>query len=341
MKPEVSERLFIEELFSKSCAKLDISCEVTSVEKLTGDASTRRYYRVFTKGDSSYVVCLDNPAPLGENKFVNVQKFLKNKNVRVPNIYDSKEKRGFLLEEDLGNITLLQRLSHVESIDEEYKIYKKIVDELIKIHSIPKNEVESSAYFSESFDLEKFNFELNFTLKYFLTLFMNVEDDKNKNFIYEEFQKIHARLVEKEMVLTHRDFHSRNVMVKNEELIIIDFQDARWGIPQYDLVSLLEDCYYELDITVKEKLKKYYYDALGKIVKDQCSYEEYCSLYDDMAIQRVFKAIGSFSYIYDKRSDVRYLKNIGFAMEKLKRIMLKNSKYDNLRKSIFKFYYDS
>jgi aminoglycoside/choline kinase family phosphotransferase len=170
---------------------------------------------------------------------------------------------------------------------------------------------------------------------------MNIQDETNERIVYDEFQKIHGRLIEKEMVLTHRDFHSRNIMVKNDELIIIDFQDARWGIPQYDLVSLLEDCYYELDSTVKENLKKYYYNALESVVKDQGSFEEFCSLYDDMAIQRVFKAIGSFAYIYNKRSDVRYLKYIGFAMEKLKRIMLKSPKYDILRKSIFKFYYDS
>ena len=70
-------------------------------------------------------------------------------------------------------------------------------------------------------------------------------------------------------------------------------------------------------------------------------FQKFNKLYDEMAIQRVFKAIGSFSYIYDKRKDIRYLKYIGFAMEKLKRIFLRNPEYNELRKLIFKHYYES
>jgi aminoglycoside/choline kinase family phosphotransferase len=45
-------------------------------------------------------------------------------------------------------------------------------------------------------------------------------------------------------VVVHRDFHSRNLMVvHNEELAVIDFQDAVIGPITYDPVSLLKDCY--------------------------------------------------------------------------------------------------
>ncbi len=340
MKPEQSEQLLIEELFLKSCGKLNISCKIENVEKLTGDASTRRYYRLFTDVET-YVVCLDNPTEIGNNSFVNVQKFLTNKGVRVPRIFDSKEKKGFILEEDLGNVTLLNYLATIESRENELSVYTKILDELLKVHSIDKNAINKNGSITETFDMEKFNFELNFTLKYFLKLFLEVDDETLEKKIYDEFQKIHHNLTQDNMVLTHRDFHSRNIMVKKDEFIVIDFQDARWGLPQYDLVSLLEDCYYELDDQTREELKVYYFERLKSIINDQSDFQKFSKLYDEMAIQRVFKAIGSFSYIYNKRKDIRYLKYIGFAMEKLKRIFLRNPEYNELRKLIYKHYYES
>ena len=141
------------------------------------------------------------------------------------------------------------------------------------------------------------------------------------------------------MVITHRDFHSRNIMVQGDQFIFIDFQDARWGIPQYDLVSLLEDCYYELDDKNRETLKRYYYDNLDPAIHGQKNFQEFLCLYEDMTIQRVFKAVGSFCYIYNWRKDERYLKYIGFAMEKIRKVMMDNPKYIDLKKKLFQHYY--
>ena len=60
-----------------------------------------------------------------------------------------------------------------------------------------------------------------------------------------------------------------------------------------------------------------------------------------MVLQRVFKAIGSFGYIYATRKDVRYIKYVGFAMEKIRKVMMKDPKYDDLRKVMFRNYYAS
>jgi aminoglycoside/choline kinase family phosphotransferase len=128
-------------------------------------------------------------------------------------------------------------------------------------------------------------------------------------------------------------------MVKNNKYIFIDFQDARWGIPQYDLVSLLEDCYYDIKEENRQKLKRYYFDNLDAAIHGQKSYEEFEVLYQDMTIQRVFKAVGSFCYIYNWRKDDRYLKYIGFAMEKIRRTMMDNPRYAELKTKLFQNYY--
>lgn len=342
MKPELSEQLFIEELFNHSVEELGLeNHEIVSIERLTGDASTRRYYRVFCR-DVSYVVCLDNPSnSIDENAFLRVQNFLNEKGIRVPKIIHTNISKGYILEEDLGDVTLLHHLATIESSEIEFELYKKVIDELITLHTLPKQEIEEANIFDLKFDFEKLNFEIEFTVKYFLGHFLGVEEEQTKNEIVELFKPICERLSSFPMVLTHRDFHSRNVMVMNNDLIMIDFQDARWGIPQYDLASLLDDCYYSLTRENQYKILEHYYDKVCPLIHKQGTFESFRDTYEEMALQRVFKAVGSFAYIYHNRKDERYLKYIGFAMEKIKVYMSKNKKYSALRKALFKIYYAS
>jgi len=341
MKPEQTERFFIEELFNKTQDKNILKEEkLEEVDKLTGDASTRRYYRIFTNRDS-YVVCLDNPfdEEIEKHPFMSVQQFLEQNHVRVPEIMDHNLSRGYLLEEDLGNETLLQKLSATTSTEEEFRVYQVIIDQLLELHRIPQSKVINPNLFKLKFDHQKFMDETLFTFKYFFNFFNKCQDEDLLKGLEAEFEPIMKRLAEQKMVITHRDFHSRNIMVKKGKYIFIDFQDARWGIPQYDLVSLLEDCYYDLKEENRQKLKRYYFDNLDPAIHGQKTYEEFESLYQDMLIQRVFKAVGSFCYIYNWRKDDRYLKYIGFAMEKIRKTMMDNSKYTNLQKLLFQNYY--
>lgn len=338
MKPEQAELLFINELVKKSIISKKVSSkDIKNIDRLTGDASTRKYYRVFDASNSSYVVCLDNPT-IEKYPFLEVQQFLESKNVRVPKIYDYDLAKGYLLEEDLGDCTLLKRLAEIKDIKIELEFYKKSIDIILSLHKIDKSELNHINLF---FDYEKLMDEINFSIKFFITEFLNVKETQVTSSLAQEFVDICKRLSNERMVFTHRDFHSRNLMVKDDELILIDFQDARLGIPQYDLVSLLEDCYYDLDVETRSELIDYYWENLDKKIHGQNSRKYFDQLYSDMAIQRVFKAIGSFSYIYKVREDHRYLKYIGFAMEKLRLIMAKDSRYASLKNKLFTIYYAS
>ncbi len=341
MKPEQAERFYIEELYNKTQEK-DIlkDQKLEEVDKLTGDASTRRYYRIFTVKES-YVVCLDNAFDdvMEKHPFLSVQQFLLENNIRVPQILDHNLSRGYSLQEDLGNETLLLKLSTLTSKKEEFDIYKKIVDQLLELHRIPKSLVNNPNLFQLKFDFQKYMDETKFTFKYFMNFFNKNLDESLINDLEALFAPVMLRLAEQKMVITHRDFHSRNIMVKNKNYVFIDFQDARWGIPQYDLVSLLEDCYYDIQDDNRTTLKRYYYDNLDPAIHGQKSFEHFLELYDDMLIQRVFKAVGSFCYIYNWRKDDRYLKYIGFAMEKIRRVMMDNPRYADLKQKLFQHYY--
>jgi aminoglycoside/choline kinase family phosphotransferase len=343
MKPEQAEQFLIEELFRQSKERgILINDEIVSIDRLTGDASTRRYYRLFLK-DTTLVACLDNPTLSADetNPFVSHQQFLKENGIRVPDILDINLSKGYILEEDLGDITYLSYLSKIKSDKEELKYYQIIIDQLLNLHKIPLDKIASSNISKLKFDYQKLMDEMEFTFKFFIKNFLQIQDEVFIENLRKEIQPICERLAKEKMVLTHRDFHSRNLMVKNNEFIFIDFQDARLGIPQYDLVSLLEDCYYDLKEENRIFLKKYYFENFLDLQRNQKNFQTFELHYNDMLFQRVFKAIGSFSYIYATRKDVRYLKYIGFAMEKLRKMMLHDHRFDHLRITLFEQYYVS
>src|SRR5690606_10574509 len=109
---EQSEIYLIEELCKQAMKDKKIENEtLNSVKKMTGDASTRRYFRVYSES-TNYVACL---ATAGEDSFAIMKNILEEAGVRVPKLYDVNISRGFFLEEDLGDVTFLKMLSGEKS----------------------------------------------------------------------------------------------------------------------------------------------------------------------------------------------------------------------------------
>lgn len=342
MKPEQSERILVEELFKKTISKNLLNDDVVeNIEKLTGDASTRKYYRIWTS-TTSYVACLDSPiADLSdEPSFLKLQRVLHAENVRVPLILDKDLGTGYILEEDLGDITFLKDIAQISSKEEEFQFYKKSIDLMVAIHNVDIAKYKDESFTKLAFDTEKLFAEMEFTKKYFLKMYLGLDVSTSAvEALYKRLYDMCYKLSNEPRVLVHRDYHSRNLMIKNGEQVVIDFQDARLGTPLYDLVSLLEDCYYQLDNSNKEKLIQYYFGTYFKKFDPSKSFEDFMYLYDMMTIQRVFKAIGSFAYIYADRKDLRYVKYIGYAFEKVRAIMLSHEDFAKERKILSSLYY--
>jgi aminoglycoside/choline kinase family phosphotransferase len=335
-----TDLLFVDSLFQESCDNLNKQNKSVKIDRVTGDASARRYYRVLTDDNNSYIACLNDPNGTLKT-FFEIQSVFKKEKIRVPHIYDFIEDKGYMLLEDLSDQTLLKKLSSVTSISSEYEIYESIVDTMIDIHNIDDKKYLDYSFTKMSFDMPKYFQEVEFTLKFFIGNFFSYNlNDKEKKTIMDQFELICKPLVQQGFVVTHRDFHSRNIMCKDNEHVVIDFKDARMGITQYDLVSLLEDCYYSLNLDNLNNLKRYYWENFIKKNKKQTSYDEFLVLYDYMTIQRTFKAIGSFTYIYNLRNDERYLKYIGYSFEKLRKVLMKYDELKPLRLLLAKLYYE-
>ena len=280
---------------------------------LAGDASTRRYFRVVTEKDS-WVLMDWEPFPDSEQfPFLSVQKYFSGHGVTVPKIFACDPKQGFFLLEDLGDLTLERKFWEFQNQENIIPYYQETLKQLIKIHSLSyenQNGKSCTAY-KDEFSVKRLMWEFNYTTDHLFKQYLKCDEgnpalaESHKN-----FQDICERLYQFPQVICHRDFHSRNVMIKHGKIHIIDFQDARLGPAVYDLVSLLCDSYVNLSPDSRDQLLNDYMDNFPHFDKQGMSRDQFAEAFSLQSIQRCLKACGSFASFSNLRKDQRYLRYI-------------------------------
>lgn len=288
------------------------------VYSLAGDASDRRYYRVVQE-NQSWVLMRWEPFNPKEYPFLSVlNHFAKNK-VHVPHVINMDPAQGLVLLEDLGDLTLERKFWESQNEDAALDFYKMAIDEIVKIHHPATLDKSDCTAFNIQFDTEKLLWEMNYGKENLLSgvLQFQFSEQANKE-LTGVFTDICSRLDKEPKRIAHRDYHSRNLMIKLDEMRVIDFQDARMGSVQYDLVSLLRDSYVNMTDGMASILIGDYLEKSKPYLPKDFSRDHFDEIYEIQTIQRCFKACGSFSSFMNLRDDRRYLKYIS---ETLKRVM--------------------
>ena len=285
-----------------------LSAQSPRVMPLTGDASDRRYFRVLRPDGGSIVLAL-NTAPFEFDKlpFVNVARLLARMPVPIPTVLGHADDLGVLALTDLGDVTLQAHLG-AASPEEHSALYRQAVT-LIATLQRRGAELASPEYlpYSVAFDVEKLTWELDFFIKHFLEAYRGVViPTAARGELRREFTVIIEALASEPRVLCHRDYHSRNLMLHQGELYIIDFQDARLGPDTYDLVSLLRDSYVDLPEQTVSELLAYFLALSGRNGEER----EFRQRFDVMALQRNLKALGTFGYQTTARRNPVYIQYI-------------------------------
>ncbi len=278
------------------------------VVPLTGDASDRRYFRVLLPDMASMVLSLHTtPFDFATLPFVNVARLLAQMPVPIPEVLGHADDLGVLALQDLGDVTLQAHLGAATPA-EHAALYRQSVA-LIATLQRRGAELESPDYlpYGIAFDVEKLTWEMDFFIKHFLEAYRGVLlSDEARQALRREFGGLVQTLAGEPRVLCHRDYHSRNLMLHDEELYIIDFQDARMGPDTYDLVSLLRDSYVDLPEQTVDELMAYFLALKGETAKA----DEFRQRFDLMALQRNLKALGTFGYQTTARRNPVYIQYI-------------------------------
>ena len=258
---------------------------------LLGDASTRRYFRYVSDQKESYILTA-YPEPFEPKTFTYLQMhaLFSGLGLPVPELIALNGTLGIVLQEDLGNETLFNRLE-TASPEERKQLIRCAIDYLIRLQqqgaAALKPDYEACRL---ALDEAKLGQELGFFREHYLEGYRELSS-AGEPALAQEFSRLVTELARSPRLLCHRDYQIRNLMLKQDRLYVIDFQDARMGPCSYDLVSLLKD-----SIQLKpEELRAqvdYYLAEAGQDGDLEWFYREF----ELMSIQRLLKALGTYGY---------------------------------------------
>jgi hypothetical protein len=306
-------------VFSLLKTKLCDAASNISIAALQGDASNRVYYRLhYTNRDRPATLILMELAEpeafkkseeavsastvrIDELPYINILRHLAQANVAVPKLHFYDPRAGLLFLEDLGDQTLENELKALTT-EETLKYYRLAIDELLKIQGPATRDQDPKCIaFGRAFDVPLLMWEFDHFLEYGVEARTSVMiKPGDRDTIRGAFLKISEALALEPRVLTHRDYHSRNLMVHRNRIWLLDFQDALMGPSVYDLASLLRDSYAVLPEPMVEELINYYLERQPAWINPGLIKQErtlFRKQFDLMSIQRNLKAAGRFVYI--------------------------------------------
>jgi hypothetical protein len=302
----------------------------TSVVPLSGDASARRYYRVVRGGETTVLALYPEPFEPDTLPFLMVRKLMAGWGLPVPRVLDVEGPLGVVVQEDLGDLTLQEALRGAGA-SRRTELYRQALDQLVVLQREAARASQRAGCFQIAFDFEKLSWELHFFWKHFLEGYrkrdLSVED---RALLADGFHRLCAEIASWPRVLTHRDFHSRNLMCHQGALYWIDFQDARMGPATYDLASLLRDSYVELGegfvADLAEEFRQRAMPAEGR--------DTFLRRLELMSIQRNLKALGTFGYMGSVRNSRVYLPYIPRTLDHLRRNLARYPELSGLRRAL-------
>lgn len=275
--------------------------EEFNITVASSDASFRRYFRLHT-ADNTYILMDAPPEHEDITSFIHVDVFLAKFNVSVPHIFHKDDDNGFLMLSDLGDVSFLKALAVADS----NTLYRGAIDELIKMQrSIPDETMITLPLYDE----KKLRNEMSLFPDWFLDRHLSLKTPETLKQVYDFLIE---EIKQQPQCFVHRDYHSRNLMVcEDDSLGIIDFQDAVVGPISYDLVSLLKDCYIKWPTEQQLAWLDYYKSQAikAKLLTDVES-NNFQRWFDMTGLQRHLKVLGIFCRLNYRDGKSNYLNDL-------------------------------
>ncbi|MFV0390243.1 MAG: aminoglycoside phosphotransferase family protein [Pyrinomonadaceae bacterium] len=312
----------------------------SEIEQLTPDASTREYFRINWNGEKA-IACVYPFNELCQGQFaacLDVTNVFQIQNLPVARIlYASNEDESIIVHEDFGDRILRDTLVNA-SRERRKELLNAALSLIARIQMATETAFEQNSISSKlKFDEEKLNWELDFfKTHYFETLRGTPLAPDVDASLSREFAELSRELEAYATVLTHRDFHAANLMLgEDDELKIIDHQDARLGSVAYDPVSLLLD-----RITIPpnqdwlNEKKQYFLAEREKLGLAPIEFASFDYQFELMTIQRCLKAIGTFSFQSANRGRTYFIQYINPMLEVVLSASKRLAKFPTLQKVI-------
>lgn len=250
---------------------------------------------------------MDAPPPHEDCRpFVRIAGYLESMGLNGPRILGADFENGFVLMTDLGSICYLDELE--QNQDRATKLYDDAIDALLVLQE------KGDAYQQQlsNYDYDFVAFELSIFRDWLCGRHLGIDfsEDEEKNW-QQCCEFLIDNALQQRQVFTHRDYHSRNLMLTTENNPgILDFQDAVEGPLTYDVVSLFKDCYIKWPADEIKAWALRYYERLQSEITDDLTADDFLRHFDLMGVQRHLKAAGIFARLNHRDGKSGYLDDI-------------------------------
>jgi aminoglycoside/choline kinase family phosphotransferase/dTDP-glucose pyrophosphorylase len=266
--------------------------------RLHGDGSDRRWFRL--SSDVGDLILADHgirigPPPQEADAYEHIGRHLLRLGLPIPAIYLADPFSGLVFVQDVGDHHLQAALEYLDDTA-KLDLYRQVIDLWsVMGHEGQKGFDTAWTYQTSHYDrdliLEK---EARYFVEAFLQSYLGwatTYDD-----LAEEFELLaNGNLVHMVPGFIHRDFQSRNIMVKNEKPYFIDFQGGRLGPIQYDLASLLIDPYARLSLELQDQLLTYAAERLR--TRHGIEPSRFVPGFAHCAVTRNLQILGAFAFL--------------------------------------------
>ena len=289
-------------------------------EAVAADASTRLFLRVKPAPHSYVLLAEVDPESDALRRYVGVARFLCAQGLPAPEVIDVDEDLGVALSEDLGTATLRAALDHADPAG-RLSLFTSAVQLIVRIQEAGSRLGPDCPAYHIRFDLAVWMRELHFFREHFLEGHLGLEHLPAG--LEQSFAALAQALVAEPQVLTHRDYHIDNLLVRRSGFALVDFQDARWGPLGYDLASLLNDrdVHRFLALAQREALVDWFARERGL---DPGALRRSYAL---AGLQRSLKAVGTFAYQARHRGRNHYLEFILPSLRRAARLLPKDEAF--------------
>jgi N-acetylmuramate 1-kinase len=286
--------------------------------------SDRKFYRIRWSADpaDAGLILVKYNLEREENRhYVQIANFLGEHGIRVPEIYFHDPAEGLIWIEDLGDRDLYSY--RLESWLVRRAFYESALDQIATLHALPEAIcVEMKDHLPAEFDAGLYIWEQNYFFKNCLGRCFKVDNARRAALAaLPALKEIAELLASLPRVLVHRDFQSQNIIVRNGQAYLIDFQGMRPGLPHYDLASLLYDPYVDLAKAEHTELIAYY---RGRQLERGVTIDgDFDFKFRLCAMQRLMQALGAYGFLGLVKGHKHFLEHVPAAMKSLRSILAK------------------
>src|SRR5215469_2566845 len=299
----------------KHFPRLDVAkIKIASIQK---GGSDRKFYRIRCSAEQALILVKYNLEREENRQYVKIASFLTEHRIRVPEIYFHDADEGLIWLEDLGERDLYSYRDETWLVRRAF--YESAIDQIATLHALPESLcIEMKQHLPAEFNSELYLWEQNYFFENCLDRIFKIDEAKLARLAsLPVLQEIADRLASFTRVLVHRDFQSQNIIIRNSQAHLIDFQGMRPGLAEYDLASLVYDPYADLPESERAQLTDYY---RGRQLENGIAINGDFDLKLRLcAIQRLMQALGAYGFLGLVKGHKHFLKHVAAAMNSSQR----------------------